>query len=99
MKRPRNVMPWVRANGLKLAWLAAWWVIASASIPAVVFFTVGSVLYRMWHYVFVTLQRRNDAPERHQPMADRYEAAEGMSYPDRHGRTHRLYDYEQEDVA
>jgi cytochrome oxidase Cu insertion factor (SCO1/SenC/PrrC family) len=50
-------------------------------------------------YVFVVLERRNSSPARHRPMADRYQAATGMTYPDRHGNTTRLYDYENEDAA
>ena len=61
------------------------------------FLFVGVILAVV--YVFVVLERRNSSPARHRPMADRYEAATGMTYPDRHGRTTRLYDYENEDAA
>ena len=59
--------------------------------------TVGSVLAVV--YVFVILERRNSSPARHAPMHARYEDATGMTYPDEHGHSRPLYDWNQEDVA
>jgi len=61
------------------------------------FLFVGVILAVV--YVFVVLERRNSSPARHRPMADRWEHTTGMTYPDKHGRTTRLYDYENEDAA
>lgn len=50
-------------------------------------------------YVFVILERRNGNPARHARMHARYEDATGMTYPDEHGHSRPLYDWNQEDVA
>ncbi len=58
---------------------------------------VGTILAVV--YVFVVLEKRNNSPERHARMHRRWEDATGMSYPDKQGRTTRLYDWSQEDAA
>ena len=60
---------------------------------------VGTMLAGTAIAVFILPARRRNTKAYDARKRAAWEAASGMSYPDRHGRTHRLYDYEQEDVA
>lgn len=60
---------------------------------------VGTMLAGTAIAVFILPARRRNTKAYKARMAASWEGASGMSYPDRHGRTHRLYHYEQKDVA